>query len=79
MSKVTYYRTAADEIANRIKGSGVNRRSVAALAREIEVPVNTVRRWLKIPSSMPLIGAVALMDAIGMSTDEVARELTRRR
>lgn len=77
MSKVTYYKTAADRIAERIIGKEPNKRTVSALARAIGEPRETVSGWLKHPHRLPFWGAVALMQAIGMSAEEIAREVKK--
>lgn len=79
MAKVVYYKTRGQEQAERlvrqIRGEGLSKRNVSALARAIEEPRETVSRWLSKPCTMPLHAAIALMKALGMSAEEVAREL----
>lgn len=79
MSKITYYRARgaeqAERIARRIRGEGVNKRNVSALARAIDEPRETVSRWLVKPNTMPLHAAIALMNAVGMTPEEIAREV----
>lgn len=79
MSKVTYYRARgaeqAERIVRRIRGEGVNKRNVSALARAIDEPRETVSRWLGKPSTMPLHAAIALMNAVGMTQEEIAKEV----
>lgn len=77
MSKVTYYRTATDRIVSRIRTEGKVNRNVSALARAIKEPRETVSGWLRFPDRMPLHGAIALLDAIGMDPEEIAKELRR--
>ena len=78
MSKVTYYKTAADRIVAIIRGDGVNRRSVSALARAIGEPRETVSGWLRFPHRMPLHGAIALLGEVGMSAEEIAQAIRGR-
>lgn len=78
MSKVTYYQTAADRIVASIRGDGVNRRSVSALARAIGEPRETVSGWLRHPHRMPLHGAIALLGEVGMSAEDIAQAIRGR-
>lgn len=76
ISKVTYYKangqTQAEKLVRAIRGDGVNRRNVSALAREIGEPRETVSGWLRCAHRMPLYGAIALAAAVGMSVEELA-------
>ena len=77
MSKVTYYNAhgtdQAEKLVERLRGDGVNKRNVSALAKAIEEPRETVSGWLRNPGRMPLHGAIALSKAVGMSMEELAR------
>lgn len=61
----------SDRLVRRIRGEGVNRRNVSALARAIGEPRETVSRWLR-TGSIPLYGAIALSRAVGISETELA-------
>lgn len=81
MSKIIYYnrrgREQAEKLVLSIRGEGVNKRNVAALARAIGESRESVSRWLKKPSIMPLHAAIALASAVGMSVEELSRFFVR--
>lgn len=82
MSKFIYYnrrgREQAEKLVLSIRGEGVNKRNVSALARAIGEPRETVSGWLRFPHRMPLHGAIALMGAVGMSAEEIAQAIKGR-
>ena len=65
--------TPAERLVSTIRGDGVNRRNVSALAAAIGEPRETVSGWLRHPHRMPLHGAIALSKAVGISETELAR------
>lgn len=74
MSKVTYFRSPAEEAAVRIARAIRGRGAVSKIARMAEVPERTAQLWIEHPERMrQLISIIAMLHAAEVPEGEIAK------
>lgn len=74
MSKVTLFRSPAEEAAVRIARAIRGRGAVSKIARLAEVPERTAQLWIEHPERMrQLIGIIAMLHAAEVPEVEIAK------